>query len=415
MQLLPRFFTGCPCRRKWVILPPMKQVVLKQGREKSLRRWHPWVFSGAIQHVTAKPASGETVEVITAGGELLGRGAWSPQSQMSVRMWSFADEEIGPDFFRTRIARAVGLRQPPVIAEGTTGVRLIHSESDGLPGFTVDRYGDFLVCQFSTAGAEFWKETLVSALQATVSCKGIFERSDLSVRRKEGLGDSMGLLWGEEPPEVVGIVEDGRIYQVNIRTGHKTGFYLDQRDSRSLVSSCSKNRTVLDCFSYTGGFSVAALTGGASHVTVLDSSGPALAQAAVNISLNGLAGDKYTLLEADVFQALRKFRAEQQRFDLIILDPPKFIETKNQIDKGARAYKDINMIAVQLLNPGGVLFTFSCSGHMEDLLFQKIVADAALDAGRELKILKWLSQSSDHPVTTGFPEGKYLKGLMAVI
>ncbi len=396
------------------IFAAMKQVILKQGREKSLKRWHPWVFSGAIQRVSQSPGSGETVQVTSAGGEFLGSGAWSPQSQMSVRMWSFAEEEIGPDFFRRKIRGALALRRSPVISSDTTGVRLIHSESDGLPGFTVDRYGDYLVCQISTAGADFWKDTLVKILAEEVSCKGIFERSDLSVRKKEGLSESAGLLWGEEPAEAIEICEDGRKYQINIRTGHKTGFYLDQRDNRSLVGACAMNREVLDCFSYTGGFAVAALSGGASQVTLLDSSGPALAQADLNIRLNGIPEDKYTLLEADVFQSLRKFRTENRRFDLIILDPPKFVESRNQVDKGARAYKDINMIAMQLLNPGGFLFTFSCSGHMEDLLFQKIVADSALDAGRELKILKWLAQSPDHPVIASFPEGKYLKGLMAV-
>lgn len=392
----------------------MKQVILKQGREKSLIRWHPWVFSGAIQRVTGTPESGETVEVVTAGGQFLGRGAWSPKSQMSVRMWTFDDVEVGPDFFRQKIESALTLRKPPVIGDVITGVRLVHSESDGLPGLTVDRYGDFLICQISTAGAEYWKSTWVEILREVMPCKGIFERSDLSVRRKEGLGESMGLLWGEEPPETIEVNEENRKYQVNIRSGHKTGFYLDQRDNRSLVGACSDGRDVLDCFSYTGGFSVAALIGGANHATLLDTSGPALAQAELNMTINGLTSDKFTLMEADVFQALRKFRNEERRFDLIILDPPKFIESRNQIDKGARAYKDINMIAMQLLRPGGLLFTFSCSGHMEDLLFQKIVADGALDAGREAKILRWLSQASDHPVTASFPEGKYLKGLMVM-
>ncbi|MCX6224270.1 MAG: class I SAM-dependent methyltransferase [Bacteroidia bacterium] len=375
----------------------MKQVILKPGREKSVKRRHPWIFSGAIQKVAGSPGSGETVELLSAGGQFLGRGAWSPQSQMSVRMWSFLDEEVGPDFFRRKIEEARAWRMPPVICADTSGVRLIHSESDGLPGFTVDRYSDYFVCQISTAGADYWKDTLVAILRDVVPCKGIFERSDLSVRKKEGLGESLGLLWGEEPPEVIEINEDGRKYAVSIRTGHKTGFYLDQRDNRSLVGLCSNDCEVLDCFSYTGGFAVAALTGGARHVTLLDSSGPALAQAALNIRLNGISEDKYTLMEADVFQAIRKFRADNRMFDLIILDPPKFVESRNQIDKGARAYKDINMIAIQLLKSGGFLFTFSCSGHMEDLLFQKIVADAALDAGRS------------------FPEGKYLKGLMVMI
>ncbi len=393
----------------------MKQVILKQGREKSVKRRHPWIFRGAIQKVVGSPGSGESVEILTAGGQFLGRGAWSPQSQMSVRMWSFSDEEVGPNFFRRKIEEAIALRKSPVIGADTTGMRLIHSESDGLPGFTVDLYGDYLVCQVSTAGADFWKDTLVAILKEVVPCKGIFERSDLSVRKKEGLGESMGLLWGDEPPEVVEIREEGRKYQVNLRTGHKTGFYLDQRDNRSLVGSISRDREVLDCFSYTGGFAVAALSGGARQVTVLDSSGPALAQARLNIRLNSISEDRYSLMEADVFQALRKFRTDNNLFDLIILDPPKFVESRNQVDKGARAYKDINMIAIQLLRPGGFLFTFSCSGHVEDLLFQKIVADAALDASRELKILRWLSQAPDHPVIASFPEGKYLKGLMAML
>jgi 23S rRNA (cytosine1962-C5)-methyltransferase len=393
----------------------MKQVILKQGRDKSVRRRHPWIFSGGIQKVTGNPGSGETVDILSASGELLGRGAWSPQSQMSVRMWSFNDEPIDSGFFTRKINEAVGLRVPPVIGSGTTGVRLVHSESDGLPGFTVDRYGDYLVCQISSAGAEFWKDTLVSVLREIVPCKGIFERSDLSVRKKEGLRESVGVLWGEEPPERVCMEEEGRKYEVGILSGHKTGFYLDQRDNRSLVGSCSANRDVLDCFSYTGGFATAALLGGARSVTLVDSSGPALMQAEANIRINAIEEDRYVIMESDVFQALRKFRTENRLFDMIVLDPPKFVESRNQIDKGARAYKDINMVALQLLKPRGFLFTFSCSGHMEDLLFQKIVADAALDAGREPKILQWLSQSPDHPVITSFPEGKYLKGLMLMV
>lgn len=390
----------------------MKQVFVKQGREKSLKRRHPWLFSGAIQKVAGAPEPGETVEIVTAAGQFLGHGAWSPQSQMSVRMWSFSNEEIGPDFFRRKIRQAADLRNSPVFGQHTTGIRLIHSESDGLPGFTVDRYGEYLVCQISTTGADYWKDTLVEILHEVVPCKGIFERSDLAVRKKEGLRESVKTLWGEDPPETLEITEEGRKYTVNIRTGHKTGFYLDQRDNRSLVGSCSKDLDVLDCFSYTGGFAVAALTGGARQVTLIDSSGPALAQADLNIRLNGISPDRFTLMEADVFQALRRFRSDDRKFNLIVLDPPKFVESRSQVDKGARAYKDINMIALQLLSPGGLLFTFSCSGHMEDLLFQKIVADAALDADREVKILRWLSQAPDHPVMTSFPEGKYLKGLM---
>jgi len=392
----------------------MNQVVLKPGREKSVRRMHPWIFSGAVQKVIGSPGSGETVEILSADKQLLGRGAWSPKSQMVARMWSFTDVKIDRDFFRQKMERAWVSRRYPVIENDTTGMRLIHAESDGLPGLTVDRYGDYLVCQLSAAGAEYWKDTLVDLLQEVFPCKGIYERSDLSVRKKEGLGETQGLLWGEEPPEIIEINENGRRYGVDIRNGHKTGFYLDQRDNRSLVSSMAKDRDVLDCFSYTGGFTVAALTGGARQVTALDSSGPAFARAAENIRLNGYGSDRYLLEEGDVFQTLRRYRTENRLFDLIVLDPPKFVESRNQIDKGARAYKDINRVALQLLKPGGLLFTYSCSGHMEDALFQKIIADAALDANRELKILKWLSQATDHPVIASFPEGKYLKGLMTM-
>jgi 23S rRNA (cytosine1962-C5)-methyltransferase len=391
----------------------MSKVLLKPGREKSLKRRHPWVFNGAVARVEGKPANGETVDVLASSGELMGRGAWSGNSQMSVRMWTFSDEPVDEGFFRRKLTDAVQMRKPPVVPAGTTGIRLVHSESDGLPGFTADLFDEYLVCQISSAGAEFWKGTLIRLLREIVPCQGIYERSDLSVRKKEGLKETAGILGGTVP-ELVEFKEVGRIYQVNVRHGHKTGFYLDQRENRSLVGACADGLEVLDCFSYTGGFSVAALCGGASHVTVLDSSGPALEQARNNIRLNNVSDDRYTLLEADVFQSLRKFHAEQRRFGMIILDPPKFVETQAQIDKGARAYKDINRLAFHLLNPGGLLFTFSCSGHMEDMLFQKIVADAALDAGTEAKILRWLAQAPDHPVVMSFPEGKYLKGLMVI-
>ncbi len=393
----------------------MNSIVVKPGREKSLLRRHPWVFSGAIQRLEGNPSSGETVTVLSADRKFLGHGAWSPESQIAVRIWSWdPDEEIGPAFFKAKVEQAARLRDILNIHSQTDAYRLLFSESDSLPGLIADRFGDYLVCQFSSAGAELWKQDIVQALKETVPCKGIYERSDLGVRKKEGLLDSTGLLWGELPPETVRISENGRLFGVSITGGHKTGHYLDQRENHNLVQEYASGRTVLDCFSYTGGFSLAAMQGGASHVTLADSSAVALARADQNAALNGLHESLYTLVEADIFKLLRSYRDDKKTFDLVVLDPPKFIESKNQIDKGARAYKDINMQGIKLLNPGGILFTFSCSGHMEDMLFQKIVADAALDAGREMKIVRWLTQAPDHPVTSGFPESKYLKGLMVI-
>lgn len=394
----------------------MNSIIIKPGREKSLLRKHPWVFSGAVQRVEGAPSPGETVSVWSADRKFLGYGAWSPESQIVVRIWTWnPDEEIGPAFFRAKIGQAIRFRDILELPSQTDAYRFLFSESDSVPGLIADRFGDYLVCQFSSAGAERWKPDIVQALKELVPCKGIYERSDLGIRKKEGLRDSTGLLWGDLPPETVRISENGRLFGVNIPEGHKTGYYLDQRDNRSLVQQYASGRTVLDCFSYTGGFSMAAMKGGAAHVTLADSSAPALAMAARNAALNGFPESAYTLMEADVFRLLRTYREAEKTFDMVVLDPPKFVESRNQLEKGARAYKDINMLGIKILNPGGLLFTFSCSGHMEDMLFQKIVADAALDAGRELKIIRWLAQATDHPVASGFPESKYLKGLMAIV
>jgi len=393
----------------------MNSIILKPGREKSLIRKHPWVFSGAIQRLEGSPEPGETVSVLSADRKFLGYGAYSPNSQITVRIWTWdRDEEIGPAFFRCKIKQAVRLRDELAIPSQTDAYRLIFSESDSIPGLIADRFGEYLVCQFSSAGAEYWKPDIVQALKESVPCKGIYERSDLGVRKKEGLRDSTGLLWGDKPPEELRISEAGRLFGINIAGGHKTGHYLDQRENHSLVQEYASGRTMLDCFSYTGGFSIAAMKGNASHVSLADSSAPALALAAQNAALNGFPESVYTLIEVDIFKLLRTYRDDNKTFDMVVLDPPKFVESKNQLEKGARAYKDINMLGIKILNPGGLLFTFSCSGHMEDMLFQKIVADAALDTGRELRIVRWLTQAPDHPVASGFPESKYLKGLMAI-
>lgn len=387
----------------------MNLVILKRGREKNLLQRHPWIFSGAIERVEGKPGSGETVTVCSFDRQPLALAAWSPESQIAVRIWSFnPSDTINAAFFRTKLQNAIAAR--PKI--NSNAVRLVASESDGLPGLIIDRYADWIVCQFLSAGSERWKNTIVELLQELLPGLSIYERSDVSVREKEGLPSRCGVLAGTEPPEHVEISENGMRLLVDIKTGHKTGYYLDQRDSRLAVRGWAEGRTVLNCFSYTGGFGVSALLGGAKHVLQMDSSEPALDIARKNGSLNGLDPEKSEYICGDVFKELRRFRDSRCDFDLIILDPPKFVESRGQLEKGARGYKDINLLAFKLLRPGGLLFTFSCSGHMEMPLFQKIVADSALDAGRTAQILAALNQSPDHPVALNFPEGAYLKGLL---
>lgn len=387
----------------------MNSVILKRGREQNLLQRHPWIFSGAIECVEGAPSVGETVAVCSFDRKPLALAAWSPQSQISLRVWSFhPDTVIDADFFRTKLHNAVSARQNIP----SDAIRLVASESDGLPGLIIDRYADWIVCQFLSAGCEFWKSTLVELLQEMFPGFSIYERSDVSVREKEGLPSRCGVLSGAEPPELVEINENGMRLLVDIKAGHKTGYYLDQRDSRAAVRHWADGRDVLNCFSYTGGFGVAALLGGAKQVTQIDSSRPALDIAKKNAELNGLNPSASEYLEGDVFKELRRFRDSRRDFDLIVLDPPKFVESRNQLDKGARGYKDINLLAFKLLRPGGLLFTFSCSGLVGMPLFQKIVSDAALDAGRSAQILAVLNQSPDHPIALNFPEGAYLKGLL---
>ncbi|MGB3915937.1 MAG: class I SAM-dependent methyltransferase [Thiothrix litoralis] len=388
------------------------QVVLKQGRDKNVRSHHPWVFSGAVQHVKGNPQSGETVELRAANGDLLGMGAWSPVSQIQVRLWTFAAALIDRDFFISRIQQALAYRQQLGIPQQNSGYRLINAESDGLPGVVVDVFGEWLVMQCLTTGAEYWKHTLVDALAATIPCRGIYERSDVEVRKKEGLETTSGLLKGEMPPAYLDIMEEGRHYRVDVINGHKTGFYLDQRDNRSALQQYAQGKTVLNCFSYTGGFSIAALHGGALQATNIDASQPALDLAAQAAALNGFQPEQMDNICGDVFKLLREYRNEGRQFDIVVLDPPKFAENRKQLDKAARGYKDINLLGFKLLKPGGLLFTFSCSGLMESGLFQKIVADAAVDAECDARILHKLDQATDHPTRLAFPEGYYLKGLV---
>jgi len=394
----------------------MKKIILKPGREKSLLRRHPWVFSGALAGVEGEPGLGDTVEVLSASGERLGWAAFSPQSSIRARMWTYGTEDMAEmaSFLNEKMRIAIALRDNKYLYDQSSNniVRLIHAESDGLPGLVVDRYNDWLVAQFLTAGAEKWKAVIIEELAKITGLRNIYERSDVDVRALEGLAETSGVLLGDEPPQEIEIMENGLRFLVDIRQGHKTGFYLDQRVNRLIVGKYAEDKRVLNCFAYTGGFAVYCLADGAAQVISIDSSAEVLESGKRGMALNRLPAEKAEWICADVFKELRAMRDRRERFDLIVLDPPKFAPTIGQVQAAARGYKDINLLAFKLLNPGGILATFSCSGGLERALFQKIVADAALDAGVEAQIIEQLSQAPDHPVALNFPEGEYLKGLV---
>jgi 23S rRNA (cytosine1962-C5)-methyltransferase len=393
----------------------MGSLILKPGREKSLLRHHPWIFSGAIARLEGNPASGETVKMLAADGRFLASAAYSPISQIRARVWTFDPaEEVDEAFFRSRIQAAIASRDIWHSSCDSDSFRMIYAESDNLPGLIVDRYGDHLILQSLTAGAEYWKTMITGLLLELTGLKSIYERSDADVRTLEGLEARVGPLHGAFDHQTITILENNLKFIVNPLTGHKTGFYLDQRLNRQLVRSLAEGRDVLDCFCYSGGFTVNALSGGAKSVLSVDASADALQLCRQNIALNLLPADRHTMLEGDVFQLLRRFRDEDRSFDMIILDPPKFAPTAAQAEKAARGYKDINLLAFKLLRPGGILVTFSCSGGIDAGLFQKIIAAAALDAGVESQIVMYLSQAPDHPVGLYFPEGAYLKGLVCI-
>lgn len=394
----------------------MSKIVVKAGREKSLQRHHPWVFSGAIERAEGHPASGETVEIRSAQGGFLGWGAYSPESQISARVWDWREGvRIDRDFFVNRVRRAVARREHLLGAGSTPAVRLVHGEADGLPGVVIDRFADWIVVQLTSAGAWRWREEIASVVAEVTGLPHVFERSDADVLALEGLTPRVATLAGSEPPKAIDIEEHGLKFEVDPRHGHKTGFYLDQRDNRSQLRAVSHGREVLDCFCYTGGFTVNALAGGAAKVTAIDSSGEAIAAARRHVRQNGFQEERSELLEGDVFATLRKFRDQARKFDLIVLDPPKFAPTAAHAEKAARAYKDINLWALKLLRPEGMLFTFSCSGGVPRELFQKIVAGAATDAGVDARVLHHLGAGADHPVALSFPEGEYLKGLVCQV
>ena len=395
----------------------MKTITLRDGKERSLQRRHPWVFEGSIASGKADP--GETVRVQAADGKFVAWASYSPSSIIRLRAWSFVEtERIDAAFFERRIARAVALRAR--LAVPSDGVRLIHGEADGLPGLIVDRYADTLSAQFLSVGVERWKETIAGQLLKATGLARLYERSDSNVRTLEGLENKTGWLRGEGATEVT-ISEHGWGLNVNVAGGHKTGFYLDQRDNRKLFADTVRHfglKRVLNCYCYTGGFSVAAFAGGAQEVTSVDSSAPALAHANAHVAMNfgaeGFDMSRHTTLDADVNKTLRTMLDQGRRFDAIVLDPPKFAPTAAHAERAARAYKDINRLAFMLLEQGGVLFTFSCSGGISADLFHKIVAGAGLDAGIDGLFYARLAAAPDHPMTVTFPEGEYLKGLVVI-
>lgn len=385
---------------------------LKQGREKSLRRRHPWVFSGAVERIEGDPEAGSSVEVMAASGEWLARAAYSPASQIRARVWTFAtDEVVDAAFFARRLGRAIESRRRLGLLDATAACRLVFAESDHLPGLIVDRYAGYLVCQFLSVGADAAREPIVAALRELCAPRGIYERSEGGARHKEGLKSRRGVLAGEDPPPEVEVVSGDARFFVDIAAGQKTGAYLDQQVNRRRVAAHAREAEVLDAFAYTGGFATACLKGGARSAVLVDSSGEALKLAERETAANGVR-PLCELVVANVFDELRRLVEARRQFDLVVLDPPKFVHSADQVSAGSRGYKDVNMLGLKLVRPRGTLATFSCSGHVDAALFQKIVAGAALDAGREAQILERLTQPPDHPVATEFPEAEYLKGLI---
>lgn len=393
----------------------MKLITLKAGRDKSAIRRHPWIFSGAIDTVSGDPEFGESVEVYAYNGDFLGIAAYSPTSQLRARFWSFFEKtEIDELFFEERLETAIQLRESRgfSISNPLSAFRLIYAENDGIPGCIIDKYGEYYSVEILAAGPEKHREIIYKVLAKKTGCKGIFERCDSDVRKKEGMEKRTGVVYGIVPETPIPMEENGIRFLIDIRNGHKTGYYLDQRDARKRIGELSSGKKVLNCFCYTGGFGLFALKGNASHVYQVDVSKSALKIAKELLIENKLPTAKATHTEADVFQHLRKCRDKGETFDLIVLDPPKFVEAKDHLQKGARGYKDINLLAMKLLSPNGMLATFSCSGLMDMSLFQKIIADAASDAKKDMQIIERFGQPADHPISLAFPEGQYLKGLL---
>ncbi|MFN4148401.1 MAG: class I SAM-dependent rRNA methyltransferase [Rhodocyclaceae bacterium] len=389
-------------------------LILHPGKERSLLKRHPWIFDTSVARLAGHARPGDTVFVADGHGKLLAKAAFSPKSKIRARVWSFDPEApIDHAFFKRRVAEAVRRRAALPELAGQPGLRLVHAESDGLPGVIADQYGDTVVLQLTSAGAEKWRGAIVDGLVQATACARIYERSDSEVRSLEGLAPQTGWLWGAAPTGEIVIEEHGVMMAVDIMSGHKTGFYLDQRDNRRLLATLSAGKRVLNCFCYTGGFSLQALAGGAQSVLSIDSSQPALERAQANLALNPhLDASRASWRCANVFEELRRLKDAGETFDLIVLDPPKFAPSAAHAERAARAYKDINLLGFKLLAPGGLMMTYSCSGGVTIELFQKIVAAAAVDSGRTARIVKRLQGAADHPVDLAFPEGEYLKGLL---
>jgi 23S rRNA (cytosine1962-C5)-methyltransferase len=391
----------------------MFTIQLQKGKEKAVYQGHPWLFSGAIKQVVGRPQSGDVVRVADYQDQFLAYGYYHRTSRVAVRLLEWKEDHL-PDetWLRNRIRQAVSARLPIVSDGSTTACRLIFAEADWLPGLIVDQYGEYLSMQIHSAGMEISKKVIIDELVQLVNPKGIYERSDLKSRAHEELEDTNGLLWGVEPPEFVDITENGIHYQVNIIDGQKSGFYCDQRENRRITAQYSKGKRVLDCFCYSGGFTLNALQAGASHVTSVDSSALAIETLHRNAVLNSIETSRFQTIQSDVSSQLKQFIEAGERFDLIVLDPPKYAPTRSSLDKAVRAYKDLNRRALLLLESGGILATFSCSGAMDIILFKQVLAWAAMDAGKEIQFIGQFVQPEDHPVRASFEEGEYLKGLL---
>jgi len=391
----------------------MVEIKLKKGKEKAVLQRHPWVFSGAVDKIKGKADNGDVVKVLDNSGDFLAYGYFNDQSRVAVRLIEWNEEtKIDEDWYEQKINQAVAARADLLKAEDTNALRLIFSEADFLPGLIVDKYADFLSVQILSTGIEKAKDIIIDKLCKALNPTGIFDRSDATARTHEGITAENGLLWGEAPAEFIAVKENGITYHINIAEGQKSGFYCDQRDNRLLLAAYAKGKSVLDCFSYSGGFSLNAMQNGASEVTSVDSSALAIETLKQNIELNKFVKHKHTAIQSDVNKQLRAFKEEGKKFDIVVLDPPKYAPSRSALDRAARAYKDLNRLGMLLLEPGGLLATFSCSGAVDIETFKQIIAWAALDAGKEVQIIKQFSQPEDHPVRISFPEGEYLKGLL---
>jgi 23S rRNA (cytosine1962-C5)-methyltransferase len=391
----------------------MVDVILKKGKEKAALQRHPWIFSGALDKVKGSPENGEVVKVLSANKDFLAYGYYNDKSRVAVRLLEWAeDQTINKDWYQQKVRTAIAARKHVLRKGDTNTCRLVFSEADFLPGLIVDQYADFLSLQILSAGMENIKADIIEILKEELNPKGIFDKSDASARTHESLDGEQGLLWGENPPEFLEVKENGILYHINIAGGQKSGFYCDQRDNRLLLADYAEGKRVLDCFSYSGGFSLNSLKLGATHVTSVDSSALALETLQQNIGLNNFAADRSTSIQSDVNKQLRAFKEEGKTFDIVVLDPPKYAPSRSALDRAARAYKDLNRLGMGLLESGGLLATFSCSGAVDIETFKQIIAWAALDAGKEVQIVKQFNQPEDHPVRISFPEGEYLKGLL---